>query len=594
MAIVVKPNQAFAVSPSDNCGCGGVYCQPIANGDTYTIQGYSSIDTGTTILYDGLFTDKYGWTLDSGWAVGGGKMYGNVANNGATSRAIGMIPNEWYLVYANIGTIHAELLANKTISAAAFSQTFTISGGNYSSYFGAGETFKVVGSDSNDGTYTVVSVSYLVQTFVTVAETLVDETATTEVSFLTDYENDTGNNIYYDIEINGDGLLPLDGANTSNASNKYYWFYRPSAITTDAITITKASGVQGTIQVNEIQVYKVSTLGFSYYIDGILVSNDDNYGYLDYYYDDVYYSSQSDSLEQPILNWEIDILGADFDLGICPQICLYDSQWTLSDAVNNPNFTTDLSFWTAGTGWSWNSGAQVSNAHPGSLTQSVILEGGAVYNLEFSLFPNGLLFYYTVNGVATPESSYTGVVQQTIDLTDYTGNVTVNLVFTGVANVATIILYCRIFGVYDRRNCFNCITVQDTDAGCTLKFTATNNDNAFGFDYSHGLTHELRLEAKMVVSGFPEEKEDYLFSDNSRKLLFARRDTEYEISITDAPDYIHECLSMMRLNDTFTINGVEYIADGTYDLRKRKTSDLKQAVFTVKKKQGIASNYSCS
>lgn len=592
MAIVVKPNQAFAVSPAQNCGCGGNYCQPVANGDTYTVQGYSTANTGSTIFYDGLFTDVTGWTLDSGWSISGGKLYGNVGNNGSESRTIGMVQDEWYLIYANIGTIHAELLDDKNITASVL-QTFTITqAGDFRSYFANGTKFKIPGSTLNTCEFTVVSTAYFVNTVITVSETVSNESIYS--CFLTDYVNDTDNNIYYDIEINNDGLLKLDGVYDSNNSNKYYWFYRPSAITSDTIEIKKSRGFQGTIQVNEVQVYKVSTVGQSLYdINGVLIDANNNPDVI-YYPEDVYYSTQSETLEQPILNFTFTVV-EDVPTGfLCFSTCAYDSQWILSDAVNNSNFTTDLSFWTAGTGWTWNSGAQVSNAHPGSLTQSVILEGGAVYNLEFSIFPNGLLFYYTVNGVATPEASYTGVVQQTIDLTDYIGNVTVNLVFTGVANVATIILYCRIFGVYDRRNCFNCLTIQDTDAGCTLKFTATNNDNAFGFDYSHGLTHELRVEAKMVVSGFPEEKEDYLFSDNSRKLLFARRDTEYEISVTDAPDYIHECLSMMRLNDTFTINGVEYIADGNYDLRKRKTSDLKQAVFTVKKKQGIASNYSCS
>lgn len=591
MAIVVKPNQAFAVSPVDNCGCGGVYCQPVSNGDTYTIQGYSSVNTGTTILYDGLFTDVTGWTLDTGWSISGGKLYGNVGNNGAESRAIGMIANEWYLMYANIGTIHAELLDDKNITASVL-QTFTITQvGDFRSYFADGTKFKIPGSTLNTGIFTVVSTTYLINTVITVSESVVNESIYSCV--LTDYVNDTDNNIYYDLEINGDGLLKLDGGYSSNGSNKYYWFYRPSSIITDTIEIKKASGVQGTIQVNEVAIYKVSTVGQSVYdFNGNILSTEDNPP-VNYYPEDVYYSLQSETLEQPIINWQYEF-PIDGVVGLCASLCLYDSQWTLSDAVNNPNFDTDLSFWTAGTGWSWNSGAEVSSSHAGSLTQSVILEGGAIYDLEFSVFPNGLLFYYEVNGVATPEASYTGVVQQTIDLTSYTGSVTVNLVFTGVDNVDTILLYCRIFGELDRRNCFNCLTVQDSDAGCTLKFTATNNDNAFGFDYSHGLTHELRLEAKMVVSGFPEEKEDYLFSDNSRKLLFARRDTEYEISVTDAPDYIHECLSMMRLNDTFTINGVEYIADGNYDLRKRKTSDLKQAVFTVKKKQGIASNYSCS
>jgi len=593
MAIVVKPNQAFAVSPAQNCGCGGNYCQPVANGDTYTIQGYSSVNTGNTIL------SPNGWNLDTGWYQNGGYILGYGVTNDTTdaSNTIEMVQNEWYLIGAEIRVLNCGGVMNKNIDVVESGNFFNISSGDYTFSFIAGMQFYVYGSANNDGIlYTVVNSVYTAffnSTAVFIVETVITDTAFVG-SFAVNITSSLPIHGGYRVKANGEYLkLPtLTLGGFSEDANKYYWFYRPSSITSSDIAIEAETNL-GFIEVKHVQVYKVSTLGLSIYdINGNIIGVENNTA-ASYYYEDVYYSDSNDTLEQPYLNWEWQLLLDGFP-NICNTQCLFDTQWTLSDSISNPNFDTDLNFWTAGEGWFWNSGAEVDSSHAGSLTQQITFEGGTIYNLEFSVFPNGLLFYYTVNGVATPEASYTGVVQQTIDLTSYTGNVTVNLVFTGVDNVATILLYARIVGVADRRNCFNCVTVQDADASCTLKFTATNNDNAFGFDYSHGLTHELRLEAKMVVSGFPEEKEEYLFSDNSRKLLFARRDTEYEISVTDAPDYIHECLSMMRLNDTFTIDGVEYIADGNYDLRKRKTSDLKQAVFTVKKKQGIASNYSCS
>jgi hypothetical protein len=38
---------------------------------------------------------------------------------------------------------------------------------------------------------------------------------------------------------------------------------------------------------------------------------------------------------------------------------------------------------------------------------------------------------------------------------------------------------------------------------------------------------------------------------------------------------------------------VEYIKESAYELNRRKTSALKQAIFTVREKQGLASNFGC-
>ncbi len=125
----------------------------------------------------------------------------------------------------------------------------------------------------------------------------------------------------------------------------------------------------------------------------------------------------------------------------------------------------------------------------------------------------------------------------------------------------------------------------------TLLLTATNNDGAFGFDYSEGLIHSIRIKAKRDVTSYPEEAETYTYSDNSETLLFGRTQVEHTIFITDAPDYVHACLRHLRLHDTFMIAGVEYVRSGAYELNRRKTSALKQAVFTVREKEGVGSNY---
>ena len=129
---------------------------------------------------------------------------------------------------------------------------------------------------------------------------------------------------------------------------------------------------------------------------------------------------------------------------------------------------------------------------------------------------------------------------------------------------------------------------------CTILMQANNDDNAFGFDYSLSYTHYLRVKGKIDLSGYPEEVEDFRFSDNSRSLLYSQSEKEYQVIIADAPERIHDCIRQMRLNDTFLIDSSEYVRSGDYELRTRKSSDLMQATFSVKDKDGIASNYSCS
>ena len=82
--------------------------------------------------------------------------------------------------------------------------------------------------------------------------------------------------------------------------------------------------------------------------------------------------------------------------------------------------------------------------------------------------------------------------------------------------------------------------------------------------------------------------------------MFARRDKEYTLFIGDAPNHIHDLLSIMRLHDTFSIGTniftdlVAYTKESGYELNRRKTSNLKQATFTVRETQGLASNFPCN
>jgi hypothetical protein len=101
----------------------------------------------------------------------------------------------------------------------------------------------------------------------------------------------------------------------------------------------------------------------------------------------------------------------------------------------------------------------------------------------------------------------------------------------------------------------------------------------------------LRVEAKMKYHDYKEEVEQYNFSDNSNVLMTASMEKVYEILVNDAPEYIHDCLSIMRLHDQFYINNSPYIREGTYTMKQRKSTELSSAAFNVKPLVGLSKNW---
>jgi len=274
--------------------------------------------------------------------------------------------------------------------------------------------------------------------------------------------------------------------------------------------------------------------------------------------------------------------------------------------VINGTFGTDLNYWTAGAQWSHDGAGKAYYNPPalpytlGTLSQNIYLDAGYVYDFSFYLTNVGLsegcnvMIDYQDGGGSVLLSSFVGVGTPhtaEIDLTNWTGTY-ITLYFSESASeqdfkVDAVSITANVGQETD------CLKFA-VDNDCTILLYATNNDNAFGFDYSLAYAHHLRVNGKIDLSGYPEEVEDYRFSDNTRSILFAMTDKEYQVLIGDAPERIHDCIRQMRLNDTFKIDLVEYVRSGDYELRTRKSSDLMQSTFSVKEKTGISNNYSCS
>lgn len=401
-----------------------------------------------------------------------------------------------------------------------------------------------------------------------------------------------------------DEFLPLpsttlgDGYNQSLTAS---WYYTPTSITSDVLYFTVNEGTID-IEVEYVHVYEVSSVGVQF-IDGSGAVAED---YPDAAFVDYYPIDSVPGFPIPVL------MEATLDFSTlaavgCYDLLFYDSLLSEVNRVKNGDFDIGLIWWTAGDNWSWDA-TEKAHYQPdfvtaGQLSQSVNLIGGVQYLLQFTLTFLGLgnemrVFVDTGSGsVLLGTFSGNGQKEVFIDLTAFSGITTITIYFAG----GIVEHEYMLDGVSILANepagalTSNCINLKDTH-DCTLLFEASNSDDAFGFDYTNGnFTQKLRVKAKMDVIGYPEEKEEYRFSNNTRAILFAQSESEYDIKIGDAPEYIHRALSLFRLHDSFIIGSGNdrYIASSDYDLRGRKTSKLKQAVFNVKDRTGLASNYSC-
>jgi len=410
----------------------------------------------------------------------------------------------------------------------------------------------------------------------------------------------TGTDDGWYIVINGE-YLPLPNTTLGagyNQSLSATWYYKSAVITNDSLYISvNDSSIE--LEVEYINVYEMSSVGVQV-IDGAgnVIEDYPDAAFVDYYPEDSYTGITNSVLFEATLDFSTLVEAG------CYNISFYDSLLTEVNRVKNGDFPIGLAWWTVGDNWSWD-GSEKAHYTPdfitaGQLYQTITVVGGVQYYLTFFITSLGVgnqmrVFVDTGSG-STLLGTFTGngPKEAFIDLTGQTGQVNITIYFAGGQTEHEFMLDAVSLVAFeaDSSNVSQCVSIKENH-DCTVLLTAYNNDDAFGFVFSQGYEPNLRVKAKFDVIAYPEEKEEYLFSDNSRSLLFARSEKEYDVKVSDAPEYIHDCIRLMRLNDNFFIDGEQYISSSDYDLRGRKTSKLKQSVFNVKDRVGISSNYSC-
>lgn len=281
--------------------------------------------------------------------------------------------------------------------------------------------------------------------------------------------------------------------------------------------------------------------------------------------------------------------------------------WSIYDMLNydtnivlNGTFTGDLMWWTS-TG-SWNAGldnAVTSGTDMGVLQQTITLPGGAKYDLQFTvtgLTPGveALQVYYIVDNLGTylsaiEEYATIGTKTLTIDLSEFTGvrDLVLNFKPKNASDVLTLdnVSLKRKLDTATITNPFKLAAKHFN----TLLLYATNAHPAYGFNFNE-FTMTMRLRADLEYKGYPDTTEVFRFSNASHDVLSSITDKLYDVRCKGMPEYMHDALRIIRLCDTFTIDGTAYVPDGEYNVNRQDKIHNAPAVFSVKEKQGIEEN----
>ena len=288
-----------------------------------------------------------------------------------------------------------------------------------------------------------------------------------------------------------------------------------------------------------------------------------------------------------------------FALDALPDGCYTLQAFDGTNNVLNGNFN-DATNWTLGANWTitgnkaWHSGP-----HNDALTTDIFVEPLQPLTLQFQCTNNiaGTSFNVslTYSDASVQSFNVTTGGLKTFTFTPpngISGLATLSFASASVHGPSNFLVWAVSVAASGAGAAIsNLISLQTQFPFPTLLFTATNNDNAFNFDYSQDLTHGIRLWGKLRYKDYKTQADEANFSDNSNVLLTAYLEKIYEVIIGDAAEFVHDCLTMMQINDTFTINGETYIRDGNYAIKQRKSTELAPAAFDVKPIQGISKNW---
>jgi hypothetical protein len=140
-------------------------------------------------------------------------------------------------------------------------------------------------------------------------------------------------------------------------------------------------------------------------------------------------------------------------------------------------------------------------------------------------------------------------------------------------------------------DCFHVVTEHD----CTKLLTWSNDDNAYGFDFTEGFTQSLRVRAKKWKPTYKKNKETFEDSQGNITVLRSSSKKVEILSISEMPEYLHDALEIGIDHDSFSIDGIPYVVEEPEMSPKwRNSSQLAPVEIEVIKKLQNLVNENCS
>lgn len=414
---------------------------------------------------------------------------------------------------------------------------------------------------------------------------------TYEVSFRVLF-NATDNTGGYRVKLNDDYLPLADasgGAYSIIGGNITLYYYVSTLTTTDFLF--DVDGADTDIEISGISITRISDVRCDILAEDFSVLNSNPFTIATY---------SNNNLADITIDWSLCSSNGIRYLHVADNIN-FDTE-----LLTNSTFATDVAGWTNNSGgaleWIWSSANGGEAQWPGSgtnsgLSQTITAIGGSKYDLVFTttglslgsesvgatIYINGTVFYtgnVTLNGSTT----------YSIDLSDYENQfVTIKVTF----RPGTISQTVGISGVSLKRK----LDVQGITVPCkvltnqlnTHLLYGTNTGNAFGF-YFNRFYFKMRVRSRKEYTGYPDTTDMASFSDNSNDLTLSYPEKKHTVTIYGAPEYAHDCIRLMRLCDTFTYDGTDYVQAGEYSLKRTEHLNMALAQFDIKDKTGVERN----
>lgn len=136
----------------------------------------------------------------------------------------------------------------------------------------------------------------------------------------------------------------------------------------------------------------------------------------------------------------------------------------------------------------------------------------------------------------------------------------------------------------------------DTEHTCSIQLTWSNNENAYGFDFETLLFRpSLRIVGKKWQPFYQKDKEVFKDSIGNRTIIRSDTSKIELLTINEAPEYIHDAISIGIEHDDFEIDSIQYVVEDQQYLPKwRKSSSLASSETQVIKNNQNLVNENCA